>query len=317
MNYLNLEKEQKLKKKKCLADRSMVDSNDRPFESGIHQAINPDIVNAFRGKTHEELEKLQEQIMSKINSGSALDVEYWETILKRLAVQKAKAQLREIHAQLLKTKLAQLQSQKENEEKGLETNGEKFIEEKKDKKLSVQNSEFHSRNDIDKSEEEFENKYEEARKKQQYEENQEENQEAGSLSPEIIHNYGDDEEVVDEETDLELLNQQRKEILEKGARKLQERSLAIRPSDKLLTEEDMFKREAESVMEENEEPFNMEIPLENQVYWWHDKYRPRKPRYFNRIHTGYEWNKYNQTHYDHDNPPPKIVQGYKFNIFLS
>ena len=30
---------------------------------------------------------------------------------------------------------------------------------------------------------------------------------------------------------------------------------------------------------------------------------------------GYEWNKYNQTHYDHDNPPPNIVQGYKFNIF--
>ena len=42
-----------------------------------------------------------------------------------------------------------------------------------------------------------------------------------------------------------------------------------------------------------------------QVFWWHDKYRPRKPRYFNRVHTGYEWNKYNQTHYDHDNPPPK------------
>ena len=29
----------------------------------------------------------------------------------------------------------------------------------------------------------------------------------------------------------------------------------------------------------------------------------------------FEWNKYNQTHYDFDNPPPKIVQGYKFNIF--
>jgi len=46
-----------------------------------------------------------------------------------------------------------------------------------------------------------------------------------------------------------------------------------------------------------------------------DKYRPRKPRYFNRVKTGYDWNKYNQTHYDHDNPPPKTVQGYKFNIF--
>lgn len=55
--------------------------------------------------------------------------------------------------------------------------------------------------------------------------------------------------------------------------------------------------------------------LDQQAYTWHDKYRPRKPRFFNRVHTGYEWNKYNQTHYDHDNPPPKVVQGYKFNIF--
>eukprot|EP00775_Hariotina_reticulata_P011120 gene11120-11274_t len=40
-------------------------------------------------------------------------------------------------------------------------------------------------------------------------------------------------------------------------------------------------------------------------------YAPRKPKFFNRIHTGYEWNKYNQTHYDTENPPPKVVQGYK------
>ncbi len=92
----------------------------------------------------------------------------------------------------------------------------------------------------------------------------------------------------------------------------------------------------------------------NDTYLWQDKYRPRKPRhafvnqcmmrsyvfsrslvsasvyvcdrscsvslisiarYFNRVKTGYDWNKYNQTHYDHDNPPPKSVQGYKFNIF--
>ena len=52
-----------------------------------------------------------------------------------------------------------------------------------------------------------------------------------------------------------------------------------------------------------------------QVYWLNEKYKPRKPKYFNRVHTGYEWNKYNQTHYDQDNPPPKVVQGYKFNIF--
>jgi hypothetical protein len=51
-------------------------------------------------------------------------------------------------------------------------------------------------------------------------------------------------------------------------------------------------------------------------YSWQDRYAPRKPRYFNRVKTGYDWNKYNQTHYDHETPPPKIVQGYSFNIFF-
>lgn len=68
-------------------------------------------------------------------------------------------------------------------------------------------------------------------------------------------------------------------------------------------------------MGEDEAQFSVEAALDSQVYLWSDKYRPRKPRYFNRVHTGFEWNKYNQTHYDMDNPPPKIVQGYKFNIF--
>ena len=64
-------------------------------------------------------------------------------------------------------------------------------------------------------------------------------------------------------------------------------------------------------------PFGGEVGLgvASQAYWWHSKYAPRKPKYFNRVHTGYEWNKYNRTHYDFDNPPPKVVQGYKFNIF--
>eukprot|EP00268_Persea_americana_P048459 TRINITY_DN5123_c0_g2_i1.p1 TRINITY_DN5123_c0_g2~~TRINITY_DN5123_c0_g2_i1.p1 ORF type:complete len:171 (-),score=27.50 TRINITY_DN5123_c0_g2_i1:158-670(-) len=80
---------------------------------------------------------------------------------------------------------------------------------------------------------------------------------------------------------------------------------------------EMKAMKAMGAMEEGDAVFGSgaEVNLESQVYWWHDKYRPRKPKYFNRVHTGYEWNKYNQTHYDHDNPPPKIVQGYKFNIF--
>ena len=39
------------------------------------------------------------------------------------------------------------------------------------------------------------------------------------------------------------------------------------------------------------------------------RYKPRKPRFFNRVKCGFEWNKYNQTHYDRETPPPKFVQG--------
>lgn len=33
------------------------------------------------------------------------------------------------------------------------------------------------------------------------------------------------------------------------------------------------------------------------------------------MNAGFDWNQYNRAHYDDDNPPPKMVQGYKFNIF--
>lgn len=78
----------------------------------------------------------------------------------------------------------------------------------------------------------------------------------------------------------------------------------------------MYDREVARGVEEDEEVFTAEeaVPTAAKPQWA-DKHRPRKPRYFNRVHMGYEWNKYNQTHYDADNPPPKVVQGYKFNIF--
>merc|ERR1711972_372618 len=91
-------------------------------------------------------------------------------------------------------------------------------------------------------------------------------------------------------------------------------------------DDELFKRESMKGLESGESAFNAmgkgtgddyhgEIALPTKHYEWEDKYKPRKPRFFNRVKTGFEWNKYNQTHYDHDNPPPKIVQGYKFNIF--
>jgi hypothetical protein len=50
-------------------------------------------------------------------------------------------------------------------------------------------------------------------------------------------------------------------------------------------------------------------------YPWAKDYPPRKPKFQNRVHMGYEWNNYNQAHYTNANPPPRVVQGYKFTIY--
>lgn len=78
----------------------------------------------------------------------------------------------------------------------------------------------------------------------------------------------------------------------------------------------LYERELARGVGEDEEILTAEeAPATGPRPAWADKYRPRKPRYFNRVQMGYEWNKYNQTHYDYDNPPPKVVHGYRFNIF--
>lgn len=77
-----------------------------------------------------------------------------------------------------------------------------------------------------------------------------------------------------------------------------------------------YDRELARGLGDNEEIFTAEEDvITKNKHLWADKYRPRKPQYFNRVSLGFEWNKYNQTHYDQDNLPPRVVQGYKFNIF--
>ena len=64
--------------------------------------------------------------------------------------------------------------------------------------------------------------------------------------------------------------------------------------------------------------FSSEVALEAQNYAWQGKYCPRKPQYYNRIETGFNWHEYDpHTPYDTYNPPPKIVEGYQFNIFYA
>ncbi len=68
---------------------------------GVHSSIQNDVKSILKGKNLSELETLQQQITETIESGNAFDVEYWEALLKSLRIYKSKAQLRELHAQLL------------------------------------------------------------------------------------------------------------------------------------------------------------------------------------------------------------------------
>lgn len=51
----------------------------------------------------------------------------------------------------------------------------------------------------------------------------------------------------------------------------------------VITAEEMaLQKEARKGMTNEEAQFSVESDLDHQVYLWSDKYRPRKPRYFNR-----------------------------------
>eukprot|EP00741_Cyanophora_paradoxa_P009528 tig00001501_g9228.t1 len=150
----------------------------------------------------------------------------------------------------------------------------------------------------------------------------------GAFSPVLESGDVGEAEVVDEAEDRRQLEQQREAILAREREKMAEIAAAEEAArvsgagraamsrTRFVNEDELYRIESAKLAERAEEgevSFADEVAVEGQQYRWEDKYRPRRPRYFNRVHTGFDWNKYNQTHYDHDNPPPKIVQGYKFN----
>ncbi|CAA0840030.1 Cactin [Striga hermonthica] len=283
-------------RKKDASERARVRGEQLPpemigQERGLHSSVEADVRNLLQGKTYGELEALQSQIESQMRSGTAKVVEYWEAILKRLHIYKAKACLKEIHAKMLRTRLERLETTQSEGENNKDELTQELDEKDSDQEIEGSISPMPLMEAEVSDEEEL----------------------VGSYSPLQLHGDENEENAIDPEEDKAILERRRNAVLEE--RRIQE--LSLRPT---AHPEDNFEKSAMKsmgAMEEGDVVFgtNDEINLDSQVYWWHDKYRPRKPKYFNRVHTGYEWNKYNQTHYDHDNPPPKIVQGYKFNIF--
>ncbi|MCJ1309442.1 hypothetical protein MMC25_003102 [Agyrium rufum] len=272
--------------------------------------VSGDIDRLLIPKSFLQLKTLEKQVRAKLDSDEPIDVEYWDQLLHSIGVYKAKAELQEIYRSVLDSRLETLRYQQKAEAQDI---GEK---------LSIL---FNDANGV----------------------------ELGSpalvvwsrtLDPEPSLQVKTKDKGVEimEEGDLwDKVASERHRIV-----KMKYVPMRQRPQEKqssyhnnVITtgeaqptsgarfapaaNEDfsqatkaLYEREVARGVQEDEEIFAGEEEVSTaSKHLWAGKYRPRKPRHFNRVQMGYEWNKYNQTHYDHDNPPPKVVQGYKFNIF--
>jgi hypothetical protein len=264
-------------------------------------SVAADIDKLLAPKTFEQLEVLERQIRNKLDSNEPIDTDYWQQLLDSLLVWKAKAKIKRVYQDVLESRLKQLRQ--ENERKALQVRS-KFA----GAEVQDQGSIGYSR----------------------------------ELDPEPLLEISTKDkslDMMDESTFLRQVATGRRKVLKMGYVPAPKGAIATvtsqpRPSGQIhaadptarfdtsseevsSTTKALFDREVAKGVNEDEEVFagEEEVTTSDTQALWMGKYRPRKPKYFNRVQMGYEWNKYNQTHYDHDNPPPKVVQGYKFHIF--
>ncbi|XP_062141188.1 splicing factor Cactin [Drosophila sulfurigaster albostrigata] len=287
---------------------------------GIHQSVVKDVADIFRGKNAKQLDEMRGRIEAKISGrADGVDISYWESLLSQLKAHMARARLRDRHQALLREKLSLLK--RENDGGSSEATTATAAAAGGASPMAVVKQE----DELDDEQQPPAEADLEADPEQDMDSPLRELQQAvrlyqlGNYSPSYMRDEdftgrrltAADEDNVDgalygDSDDEHRVRQQRLQLIHPER---------IADSVELTPQEQRMRGEARKGMQGDEAEFSVETTVDAVPQLATDKYRPRKPRYFNRVHTGFEWNKYNQTHYDMDNPPPKIVQGYKFNIF--
>ncbi|EKD18125.1 cactin [Drepanopeziza brunnea f. sp. 'multigermtubi' MB_m1] len=292
-------------------------------------SVASDVDKLLGPKTYEQLEALEIQIRAKLRSNEPIDTDYWEQLLRSLLIWKAKAKLKKVYQSVLDSRLEKLRKEQQEDAEGVRTKMQQLLA----GPIAVVEE---STGDPEPSTDVLHV----VRRQPPFSYSQ-------MYDPEPLlklHSEDKSSEVLDESVFLQKIVAERRKVLklgyvplrqattEKGASSsskaisstatvgihppgTQRFSTAVNDDFSQATKA-LYEREVARGVDEDEEIFTGEESVATTAKpLWADKYRPRKPRYFNRVQMGYEWNKYNQTHYDHDNPPPKVVQGYKFNIF--
>ncbi|XP_029580870.1 cactin [Salmo trutta] len=302
---------------------------------GINTSVSTDVQIVFKGKTYSQLQALNLNIETKIRAGgSNLDIGYWESLMQQVRVFMGRARLRERHQDVLRQKLFKLKQEQGVESEPLfpiikeEPEDEAVTESEKDTPSEVpgpssSSPSINQKRDAEEKDEQVAGPSTEG-------DGEKEGEGDGEEKGEVVEAVLTEEDLIQQSqaeydsgrysptlllpSELPLDTHTITPDEDTHKLHLSRRQLAV-TGDANENAEDEFVRRAKQGMGGDEAQFSVELPLTGKMYLWADKYRPRKPRFFNRVHTGFEWNKYNQTHYDFDNPPPKIVQGYKFNIF--
>ena len=319
--------------------------------TSLHEDIDNDVVEIVSGKSAAELSELETEISQQIEGPDASEIEYWQAVLMRVSMAKTKAIVEEMH-EALKAKFEQSEIEDRSQVRvhpstaaaSNHADGDDDDEDLlgADFGKHMGDEDAHGAGSSEWEEELADVPHSAAAPYDP------------ALSPARVTEVEDGIEIIDATKDAANTKKLREEERIRGMSrftKVTSEKRVLRGK----TEEDVYnafksaggrhhttgvlanlitgttdfkdvekqedvkaKALVERMMgatEDGDANFSAEVALESQAYWWHDKYRPRKPKYFNRVHTGYTWNKYNQTHYDSSNPPPKVVQGYKFNIF--
>ncbi|CDJ65641.1 hypothetical protein, conserved [Eimeria necatrix] len=319
----------------------------RDADSGIAVGVTSDITAILSGKSPEELDALKEGIKLKLETEEDVDTAYWESILQKVPLFRARAICLAYHQRILQ-KAGELDHQMKceraeaeaallkakAEEAGL-TDDLLATEEEARQQQKLQQIQEQAKRMARVVEKEInpgaDGSY--SPELEPYEDEAEAPKLRGPYSPllypfdefrmetNILHPDEELEQRMNERRIAKHRERERRLIqlgLDKDKNEKEEEENddeILDPAAKIVTYEDFVRKEQKNASPDEEVMADSSEMKLKQHYGWEEKYRPRKPRFFNRVRTCYFWNKYNQTHYDHDNPPPKIVQGYKFNIF--
>lgn len=311
-----------------------VDSQSRSVHS-----VSVDVDRLFSSKSLGELDTLESQISTKLASNEPIDVEYWENLLTSIAVYKAKAELNKVYKSVIDSRLANLRQQQALEATIVKeklalllTGSDEILKSPGSRALT--NDSFLLSSPLVEHSSQLDP---EPLLKLRPEDRTHDVVEEGDFMNKIVsfdtfywltffltaRQQALERRRISKLGYVSLRHSRSDRLPQLSIAKALETPISAAPRFASVINEDfsqattaLYEREVARGVQENEEIFAGEEEVSSASKpQWANKYRPRKPRYFNRVQMGYEWNKYNQTHYDHDNPPPKVVQGYKFNIF--